>query len=53
MRLRTEEEDGAAVVVVGGGSDLRDCSSSSRSSILSWIFVGFLLNIWDLRELSG
>lgn len=35
------------MVVVVVCSDLRDCSSSSRSSILSWIFVGFLLNIWD------
>lgn len=50
MRWRREEEDGAvavAVVVVVGCSDLRDSSSSSRSSILSWIFVGFLLNICD------
>lgn len=42
IRWRREEEDGA---VEAGGSDLRDCSSSSRSSILSWILVGFLLNI--------
>ena len=50
---REEEEDGAvAVAVVVGCSDLRDSSSSSRSSILSWIFVGFLLNIWDPQTLA-
>lgn len=41
------------MVVVVVCSDLRDCSSSSRSSILSWIFVGFLLNIWGSRNPSG
>lgn len=43
--MRWRREEAVAVAVALGCSDLRDCSSSSRSSILSWIFVGFLLNI--------
>lgn len=38
------EEEVVVVVMVG----FRDSSSSSLSSILTWIFVGFLLSIFEI-----